>query len=197
MQGITTQLSLVLKIRDRPDDPAWLRFVEVYSPLIFKHAKHAGLQDADASDFLQDVLHQISISIANFNPELGKFRQWLYGVCRNALCQFYKSQKRQTRGSGDSAVEAILRHLPDDDLLEREWEVEYSRRLFQWASEQVRSRVHESTWQAFWLTAVEGQPPQQVATELNIGVGSVYVARNRVMRKLRQKIEEIDELEWQ
>ena len=69
----------------------------------------------------------------------------------------------------------------------------YERQLLEWAAEQIRDQFQPSTWQAFWLTAVEGQPPQAVAETLGMTVGVVYVAKSRITKRLAAKIREIDD----
>ena len=71
------------------------------------------------------------------------------------------------------------------------FEAEYRRRLFRWAADEVQGEFAPSTWQAFWLTAVEGRPPADVAAELGLSVGAVYIARSRVLARLRQRIEQL------
>ena len=74
---------------------------------------------------------------------------------------------------------------PDEpDLWERDWEL----RTFAWASEQVRARVSESTWLAFWLTAVDGLSGKEAADKLKMSVAGVFVAKSRVMIKLKEQI---------
>ena len=69
------------------------------------------------------------------------------------------------------------------------WDAEWERRLFAWACEQVRPGVTDVTWQAFWRTAVDGQPGKQVAAELGLTVAAVYNARSRVTARLKELVQ--------
>jgi RNA polymerase sigma-70 factor (ECF subfamily) len=72
------------------------------------------------------------------------------------------------------------------------WNQEYEQRLFTWAAEQVRHRFQDATWQAFWQTAVEGRSGQAVAQELGMTVAAVYLAKSRVMARLREQIQQVE-----
>jgi len=74
---------------------------------------------------------------------------------------------------------------PADDP---EWERDFRQRLFEVACGRVRPAVQEATWQAFWRTAVAGESPAEVASALNLTAGAVYVARSRVLARLREEI---------
>ena len=52
--------------------------------------------------------------------------------------------------------------------------------------------VDEATWQAFWRTAVDGQPARDVAEALQMSVGAVYVAKSRVVARIKQHVAEIE-----
>ncbi len=67
--------------------------------------------------------------------------------------------------------------------------LEYRRQVFRWAADRVREQVQSTTWEAFWQTAVEGRPVADVAVELGLAPGAVYVARSRVIRRLRREVE--------
>ncbi len=55
----------------------------------------------------------------------------------------------------------------------------------------MKSEFKEATWRAFWQTAVENQPAKQVAEALGVSVGAIYIAKSRVLARLRQKIQEV------
>ena len=61
--------------------------------------------------------------------------------------------------------------------------------LFRWAADRVKATVKEATWQAFWRTAVLEQSPEQVAEELGLSMGAVYIARSRILAKLRDEVQ--------
>ena len=50
-----TPVSLLERVCKHWDQDAWVRFVQLYSPLIFKWGQRCGLQTADAADLAQDV----------------------------------------------------------------------------------------------------------------------------------------------
>jgi RNA polymerase sigma-70 factor (ECF subfamily) len=52
----------------------------------------------------------------------------------------------------------------------------------------IRGAIEWRTWQAFWLTAVEGRLPRDVALELGISPGAVRVAKSRVLKRLRDEL---------
>jgi RNA polymerase sigma-70 factor (ECF subfamily) len=192
-----TRPSLLIRLRDRRDHPAWSQFVDVYQPLIHGFARKHGLQDADAADLAQEVLRAVATAIErlDYDPGRGSFRGWLFTVVRNKLRSFLDARRRQVQGSGDSGVEELLRQQPTPPDAEDLWEQQYDRRLFTWAAEQVRATVQETTWQAFWRTAVEGQAGQDVARQLNMSVAAVYLAKSRVMARLKEYVRQIQDEE--
>jgi RNA polymerase sigma-70 factor (ECF subfamily) len=167
--------------------------VEIYAPLVYGYARKHGLQDADAADLTQDVLQAVSGGIRrlDYDPRRGSFRGWLFTVVRNKFRNFVAAQKRPGRGSGDSDSQKRLNELPArEEDQSAWWDEEYERRVFAWAAEQVRGRFAESTWQAFWQTAVEGKTGPQAARELRMSVAAVYLAKGRVMTRLKEVIRE-------
>jgi RNA polymerase sigma-70 factor (ECF subfamily) len=182
-------------LRDARDAPAWAQFVQVYAPLVYGFAHRQGLQDADAADLTQEVLQAVAGAIRglDYDPARGSFRGWLLTVVRSRLSNFRRRRRsRPDEGSGDTAVQNTLAGVaaPEDDGAW--WDREHERRLFAWAAERVRPAVEPATWQAFWGTAVEGRPAKEVAAALGLSVAGVYVAKSRVLARLKEVIREAE-----
>jgi len=185
----TTHPSLLLRLRDDRDSDSWSQFMALYSPLIRGFLHKRGLQDADAADLTQEVLGRVASAIKEFqyDPERGTFRGWLFTIVENCVRQFSAQQRPGRRGSGDTRILRALAEHPAHDLQE-EWDQQYARHLLERAAYDVRGDFQESTWRAFWATAIEGQAPKDVAAELHISVASVYMAKHRITERLRQQI---------
>lgn len=191
----TTRITLIMRLRDQADTDAWSQFVDIYGPLLYRYGRRRGLQDADAADLTQDVLREISRCIGRFeyDPSLGRFRDWLFVIARRRLSHLFQLARRHPAGTGDTDVMMALQGVPSAEDEQAIWEEEYRRHLFTWASEQIRGEFREKTWSAFWRTAIGCEKPSDVAHALNMSVGSVYVAKNRVLTKLRKKIATIED----
>ncbi len=190
-----TRASLLVRVRDPADQAAWYEFVEIYRPVILRLARQKGMQEADADDVAQHVLVAVAKAIEQreHDPERAKFRTWLGRVAHNAILNALTRGKRD-RGSGDSALLALLNghesHTgPDSDLLR----LERRREVFRRAVRQIRKEFRQATWDAFWLTAVEGRAIEVVAKELEKNRGAIYAARSRIIRRIQDKVTEYEQ----
>jgi RNA polymerase sigma-70 factor (ECF subfamily) len=188
-----TRASLLVRLRDPLDAAAWGQFVELYAPLVYGYARKQGLQDADAADLCQDVLAAVAGAVGrlNYDPDRGSFRNWLFTVVRNKLAN--RRAARVVSGTGDTATHRLLDQCPASASAECDWQAEWDRRLFAWACEQVRPNVTAATWQAFWRTAFEDQPGKRVAADLGMTVAAVYLARSRVLARLKELVRSVEE----
>ena len=192
----TTRPSLLLRIRRKDDHAAWAEFVEIYAPLIHGYCRRRGLQEADAANLTQDILSKVMNHADRFEYDTarGRFRGWLLTLTRNRLNDHFSGLKRQTRGSGDTGVRAILEQVPDQDEQDDEqWDTDYQHRLFHWVAEKIRDEFQDATWRAFWNTAVKGQAAKQVAENLSMSVGAVYIAKSRVLARLKIRVRAVDD----
>jgi len=191
-----TRASLLLHLRDPRDGAAWTEFVDLYAPLIYNYARKQGLQDADAVDLSQEVFSAVAATVGrlDYDPSRGSFRGFLFTIVWRRLSNWRRAQRIRPRGSGDTATQRVLEQCPaPEGGVEAEWEAQWQRRCFAWACEQVRQDVTEVTWQAFWRTAVDGQPGKQVAADLGLSVAAVYLARSRVVARLKERVQSAQE----
>lgn len=184
-----TRASLLVRLHNPNDTAAWTEFVRLYASVIYGFARQRGRQDADAADLMQEVLRAVARNIPSYEKSKGSFRGWLYTITRNKLYNQLDSQKRHPRGSGDSDAQRRLDEQPGRENAEDTWDREYERKAFMWAADRIRNEFQESTWKAFWLTAVDGLAAKDVGQQLGLSPGAVYVAKSRVLARLREEIE--------
>jgi RNA polymerase sigma-70 factor (ECF subfamily) len=189
-----TRYSLLVRVQDPRDHAAWLEFVAIYEPLVYGLARRRGLQDADACDLCQDVFRAVAKPVHGWKPDpaRGSFRGWLFRIAQNLLVNFLRRERRRPCASGDSDARRLLDALPaNGDEYARLIEFEYRRRLFEVAARQIEAEFTPTTWQAFWQTTIESQPIVRVAEALGISQGAVYIARSRVLARLRERVQQI------
>ncbi len=114
-------------------------------------------------------------------------------MLRRRLLNWRRDQDHKARASGDSATQDLLEHCPVPEGEQSAWETEWEQRVFAWACEQVRRTITETTWQAFWRSAVEGQSGKEVAASLGLSVVAVYRARSRVQARLKELVQSVQE----
>ena len=185
-----TQPSLLLRIRQPADADAWRQFVELYAPLVYGFLRKQGLQDADAADVAQDVLRTVSQRIGEleYDRSRGSFRGWLFSIVNSRLMDFRRRNQRER---------ALVSHAADDagqrdaevTASSGEWDLDYQRQVFHAAAERVRGDFGDSAWRAFWQAAVEGRPAREIAADLGMSPAAVYLAKARVMNRIREELE--------
>lgn len=192
-----TRASLLVQIRDGTNDGAWQEFIKLYGPVVYGFARKRGLQDADAADLMQDVMRSISTAIArlDYDRNQGTFRGWLFTVTRNKIFNFLSARRNRPQSSGDSTTHRLLDDHPDPGDGSDVWEMEYQRRLASIAMDRVKSEFQETTWRAFWLTAVEGIAAADAARQVGLSPGAIYVAKSRVLARLKEEVETLRQQE--
>jgi RNA polymerase sigma factor (sigma-70 family) len=184
-----TRASLIVRLSNPGDIEAWQQFVEIYLPLLYRLARRKGLQHVDAEELAQEVLLAVSRAVHRWDPDpqRGRFRDWLFRIARNLILNFLTRNKNHGVCLGDTDIRQLLDQQVHVDAQQSAlFRTEYRHELFRWAAEKVRATVTTTTWDAFWKTAVDSRPVAEVALELNINIGAVYIARSRVMAKLRK-----------
>ena len=181
-----TRPSLLLRIRDAGDGPSWAEFAELYGPIVRGYCRRRGLQEADSADVVQEVLTQVARSIGAFDyrPARGKFRDWLGTMTRRKIARFFEVRGRQARAAGD--VDPMASRGADCE--DPEWSAEFHSRVLEAALGRIRGGFGGPTWEAFSRIWSDGHPAPQVARELGLTIEAVYLAKSRVLRRLREEV---------
>ncbi len=187
-----TKTSLILRLPSADDAEAWREFVSIYEPFVYRFARRGGLQDADACELVQNVMLSVARAVGRWKPDRqqGRFRTWLFRIARNQLLDVLAKQQRTIAARGGSGLLELLESSKSSAAVEQTLRFEHRQTLFQWAAERVKSSVKEVTWKAFWMTTVEEQSPEAAAQELGLTAGAVYIARSRVLARLRDAVKQ-------
>ncbi len=186
-----TRESLILRLGDPADDQAWAEFLQIYQPMLLRLASRWGLQESDAAEVVQETLIAVAKAIPTFQRKEhpGAFRAWLATIVRRKLADHLACRHQNLRGSGDSDVHRWLDQQACESSSESVWDWQQKQQIFSWAAARVRGQVQQSTWEAFYRTAIGGEAVSVVADQLGIREGMVYVARSRVMARLRKEVQ--------
>ncbi len=81
----TTSIGLLDQLRDQAASQSWIRFVELYTPLLHYWASRLpGMQEADINDLVQDVFLILLAKLPTFHYDQGRsFRAWLRQLLLN------------------------------------------------------------------------------------------------------------------
>lgn len=178
----TTSASLVLKLRNHSDVSAWSEFVDVYSPLIYGFCRVRNLQASDAADITQEVLLRVSKAVRTFEYDRAKglFRDWLARVVLNEIRRYNKKTRPTATDPNDFDQEA--------GALESVWNDHFQQHIFAKAIERCKLHFGDETWSLFEKTWLQKRSAEEVARDLDIRIDRIYVARSRVLKRLRFEV---------
>ena len=183
-----TRPSLLLRIRDPRDAEAWTTFLRTYTPLVYRYCRRRGLQDSDAADVAQEVMAQVARSARGFDyrPERGRFRDWLGRIAHQKLALHHRLNRRAARGAGGADPDLPALEAAEDPG--PEWGEEFNAQVLRAALERARPHFEPATWRAFERTWFEDRPAAVVARELDLPIAAVYLAKSRVLKRLRDEV---------
>jgi len=170
---------------------AWRRLVHLFGPLVYQWCRRQGLQAADATDVGQEVFRVVACRIGRFRRDrpADTFRGWLWTITRSKIADHWRRRERQPQATGGSTAQIRLDELaaaepagppPSDPPTESS--------LYQRGLQLIQDEFTERTWKAFWRVAVDGRSPAEVAAETGLSVNSVYLAKSRVLHRLREEL---------
>lgn len=189
--SLSTSFSLLALVKKK-DAEAWVRLVELYGPIVYGWARHAGLQDSDACDIMQEAFRKASQAIERFRHDrpADTFRGWLWTITRNELHNWFQKRKSQPEAWGGADADRRFLELPDPAVTPSSSISERSRLLHR-ALELIRDEFSEQTWEAFRRTVLLDEAPAEVARDLDVKPGAIRQAKYRVLCRLRDLLTDL------
>lgn len=183
----STSHSLLELVRAGPDGLAWQRWHALYEPLIRGWLQRKRLVVSDRDDIVQDVLTVVVRRLPEFhhNGRVGAFRLWLKTIAINCLREYWKRLR-------DHPHRVVASNILNDwadphSSLSLEWDREHDRQLVQKLLAFLQPEFTPVTWQAFHQVVIEGKKASDVALALAITLNAVYIAKSRVLTRLRHE----------
>lgn len=166
---------------DRTSD--WHRFVDLYAPLVHRWANQQGLQLADAQDLVQEVMASMHRFLPSFRYDPTKsFRGYLYRVTKNKL---HDLRAKQVRQLDDVNQATLAQEDPALGVFERQ---EYNSYISYHSLKLIVRDFPQTQWRACWMQVVEGRTAGEAAKSLGITKNMAYLARSRVLARLRTEL---------
>ena len=184
---LDTPATLLHRLCDQPRTGDWERFVRLFTPLLRRWAVRFGVNDSSVEDLLQELFVLLIRKFPEFRHDPSRsFRAWLWTVFRHSVLAW---QKRQP--ASGPALEHLAELSAPDGMIEAT-EAEYRNYLLSRVMQIVQTDFPATTWQIFQQVVIAGKPGVEVAQELNVSVNAVYLARSRVLARLREELADLD-----
>jgi len=187
----TTHLSFLDRLRDRANPVAWTEFNNQYRDLLYGYARRRGASHLEAEDVAQEVTMYLFKAMERFEYDAarGRFRGYLRCAVANALSRRQTRKARMEKYVSPESLEALSQGLNEKD---EEWEHEWRLHQLRQALQSVSSEFESTTLEAFRLHALAGRSVDETANVLGLSKGSVYQAKCRVLKRLKEQIEQFD-----
>ena len=191
MPNPETRPSLIVQLRTAGNEAAWFEFVELFEPFLQRLVERRGVPPAHVADVTQQVLASIARCIEQWEDDGrdASLRRWISRVARNVVIRYMSRERRHAGGLGGSDAMDLLSELPGNETIHLA--NQYEHELVVWAAEQVRGEFIDTSWKAFWATMIEGRDVASVAEELSVTRGSIYMSRGRILKRIREKVDEV------
>jgi RNA polymerase sigma-70 factor, ECF subfamily len=186
-----TRQSLLLRARTGEQD-AWKDLADLYRPLIIGWLNRQGVPAVDLEDLSQDVLLSVVKNLPTFehSGNRGAFRAWLRTIVCSRTTDYWRAADASAPARGGSGATAALQQIADPDSdLNRQWDEEHDRYVLDCLLDLVEAEFEPATLRAFRRLALDGAKGAEVAGELGLTVAAVYVAKSRVLKRIRREAE--------
>ena len=183
----TTRTTLLNRLNG--DETAWTEFFQRYRSAIADIGRYKGLSPDECSDLVQNVMIRFHRKVETgfkYDPSLAKFRTFFSRLVKG--CVYDLLRLREKHGIPLDGIAVEDDGSRPDELLDMALLEKWRTIIREEAMLELARRVDEKTFQAFELYALEDRPVKETAELLGLSVNSVYVAKNRCMKILRETV---------
>jgi|WetSurMetagenome_2_1015567.scaffolds.fasta_scaffold226932_2 RNA polymerase sigma factor (sigma-70 family) len=191
----TTQVLQALKTSD--DNAVWEMFHSHFYPVIYNFGRKMGLSEHDAEDSAQEAMMAFlkAYRKGGYDREKGRLCHWLYGVARKVIMNRRKKVPPEKQIADNTTGTSYWNLVRDDQnaLAQVTWDGEWRQMVLQKCLERAKEECGDKVFQAFELYALSQLPLEEVCKQMNMSKNAVYIAKTRVLTRLRKLEHQFDD----
>jgi RNA polymerase sigma factor (sigma-70 family) len=170
------------QMRLHQDAHVWQTFSNHFFPVICHMAKHGGLSQADAEDATQQTLLAFMTAMrqGKYDREKGRLSAFLFGIAQRTIRNTRRRTARHTAHDPEK-----WQGLTDEHSTRLTWETQWQKIILIQGLDRIRQTFDPQVFKAFDLYCLQERPVQEVADTLCITPNAVYIAKSRVLSRLR------------
>jgi RNA polymerase sigma-70 factor (ECF subfamily) len=195
MEWITT--TVVLQRLKDSDEAAWELFTARFRGPLVGFARRLGLGEGEAEDVAQETLLAFldAFRKGGYDRGRGRLGSWLFGIAHRRVLAAKREAARRAEKLGEAADADFFSRLADEESVRRTWDETWAKALLEQGLSQVKAEVEPATWRMFVEVVRKERAPAEVAREMGLSRNAVFIAKHRVLKRLRQLQEELDGLD--
>ena len=188
----STRMTFLMRLRDRADELSWEQFNERYAELLYRYARQRGASHADAEDVVQEVTMGLFKAMDGFEYDArkGRFRGYLRTAVVHAMGRRAKKDEKHGKPLDPQTLDYL--EAERESSADARWEQEWRLHRLRWALRSIAAEFEPSTLKAFELHALRGVAVEAAAEQLGMSKASVYQAKSRVLRRVKEKLSSLD-----
>lgn len=160
-----------------------------YQTRVMQWCREKGLNSADSEDASQTVFLRLLTGIQRFtrkgrNQSLGA---WLRCVAERKSIDIHRNRSRKKLEYWPNLALAQQTQIEQDPSYSWPTVFAWPQRVEE-AIELVKGECEPQTWQAFEEVVMKGRQANDVAVQLGVSRNVVYLAKSRILRRLREEL---------
>ncbi|MCM8530447.1 MAG: sigma-70 family RNA polymerase sigma factor [Lentisphaeraceae bacterium] len=183
-----TRHTLIQRMIETPDEKSWEEFDLTYRPYVYGILSRINSGPLDNEDITQAVMLKLwkGLKTFDYRPGKCKFRSWVAIIARNTLYKEASLKRNKVTLNTDAEADVSI-DSPISPEIETLVNEEWKSFILKKAMESTKGQFSERVFEVFWLSST-GKSVEEVASETNTEVNTVYVYRRRVEAVLKKEV---------
>ncbi|MBF0197014.1 MAG: sigma-70 family RNA polymerase sigma factor [Planctomycetes bacterium] len=189
-----TRMTLLQRAKDPSDAEAWHDFVHYYKPFLLTVVGKRSVSSKDQEDLVQIILLKVWQALPGFHydQEKAMFRTWLGTIIRNAVIDYFRSEKKHSKNKEFDELCAEFEDTKSKDRVEAMIQQEWERHVIKLALDNIRPKFSEQAMIALEMT-LAGKSIEEISAALGMKENSAYKLRNRIKKSLMVEVQRLRE----